>query len=87
MEKIIKNLKKYNLYLNYVAEQFKIESLEEFERHVKLELKDFQGKEELNLKPTSIEELEEVIEKINKNNKNGINFFLISKEDDAESEF
>lgn len=76
-------LKDYNLYLNN-GDQFKIESLEEFERHVKLELKDFKGKEELNLKPKSVEELEEVIEKINKNNKNGIDFFLISKEDDVE---
>ena len=80
-------LKDYNLYLNDGAEQFKIESLEEFERHVNLELKEFNGKEELNLEPTSVEELEEVIEKINKNNKNGIDFFLISKEDDKESEF
>lgn len=80
-------LKDYNLYLNDGAEQFKIESLEEFERHVNLELKDFNGKEELNLEPTSVEDLEEVIEKINKNNKNGIDFFLISKEDDEESEF
>lgn len=76
----------YNLYLNEGAEQFKIESLKEFERYVKLELKDFAGKEDLNLKPTSIEELEEVIKNINENNKNKVSFFLISKEDDAQSE-
>lgn len=80
-------LKDYNLYLNDGAEQFKIESLEEFERHVNLELKDFNGKEDLNLKPATIEELEKTIEIINSNNKNGIDFLLISKEDDAESEF
>lgn len=74
----------YNLYLNEGAEQFKIESLEEFERYVKLELKDFAGKEDLNLKPTSIEELEEVIKNINENNKNKVSFFLISKEDDEQ---
>ena len=77
-------LKDYNLYLNDGAEQFKIETMKEFARHVSLELKEFKGKEELNLEPTSVEELEEVIEKINKNNKNGIDFFLISKEDDVE---
>lgn len=77
-------LEKYNLYLNDGAEQFKIESLEEFERHVNLELKEFKGKEELNLKPTSVEELEEVIEIINENNKNKVSFFLISKEDDEQ---
>lgn len=75
----------YNLYLND-GDQFKIESLEEFERHVKLELKDFAGKEDLNLKPASIEEFEEVIKNINEKNKNGISFLLISKEDDAQSE-
>lgn len=80
-------LKDYNLYLNDGAEQFKIESLEEFERHVNLELKEFKGKEDLNLKPVTAEELEEAIRTINENNKNGIDFFLISKEDDAESEF
>ena len=80
-------LKDYNLYLNDGAEQFKIESLEEFERHVNLELKEFKGKEDLNLKPATAEELEETIRTINGNNKNGIIFFLISKEDDAESEF
>lgn len=80
-------LKDYNLYLNDGAEQFKIESLEEFERHVNLELKEFKGKEDLNLKPVTAEELEETIRTINENNKNGIDFFLISKEDDAESEF
>ncbi|MBF1335755.1 MAG: hypothetical protein HXM48_00005 [Leptotrichia sp.] len=80
-------LKDYNLYLNDGAEQFKIESLEEFERHVNLELKEFKGKEDLNLKPATAEELEETIRTINENNKNGIDFFLISKEDDAESEF
>ena len=52
----------YNLYLND-GDSFKIESLEEFKRHVKLELKDFAGKEDLNLKPASIEEFEEVIKK------------------------
>lgn len=85
-EKTMKNkiFENYNLYLNEGAEQFKIESLEEFERHVKLELKDFLGKEELNLKPTSVEELEEVIEIINENNKNKVSFFLISKEDDEQ---
>lgn len=77
-------LEKYNLYLNDGAEQFKIESLEEFGRHVKLELKDFAGKEDLNLKPASIEELEEVIKNINENNKNKVSFFLISKEDDEQ---
>ena len=76
----------YNLYLNEGADQFEIESLEEFERHVKLELKDFAGKEDLNLKPASIEEFEEVIKNINEKNKNGISFLLISKEDDAQSE-
>lgn len=80
-------LKDYNLYLNDGAEQFKIESLEEFERHVNLELKEFRGKEDLNLKPATAEELEETIKTINENNKNRIDFFLISKEDDAESEF
>lgn len=80
-------LKDYNLYLNDGAEQFKIESLEEFERHVNLELKEFRGKEDLNLKPETIEELEETIRTINENNKNGIDFFLISKDDDKESEF
>lgn len=80
-------LKDYNLYLNDGAEQFKIESLEEFERHVNLELKEFRGKEDLNLKPETIEELEETIVTINENNKNGIDFFLISKDDDKESEF
>ena len=80
-------LEKYNLYLNDGAEQFKIESLEEFERHVNLELKEFKGKEDLNLKPATAEKLEETIRTINENNKNGIDFFLISKEDDAESEF
>lgn len=75
----------YNLYLND-GDQFKIESLKEFERHVKLELKDFAGKEDLNLKPASIEEFEEVIKNINEKNKNGISFLLISKEDDAQSE-
>ena len=75
----------YKLYLND-GDQFKIESLEEFERHVKLELKDFAGKEDLNLKPASIEEFEEVIKNINEKNKNGISFLLISKEDDAQSE-
>lgn len=75
-------LKDYNLYLNDGAEQFKIESLEEFERHVNLELKEFRGKEDLNLKPEAIEELEETIRIINENNKNGIDFFLISKDDD-----
>lgn len=80
-------LKDYNLYLNDGAEQFKIKSLEEFERHVNLELKEFKGKEDLNLKPATAEELEETIRTINENNKNGIDFFLISKEDDAESEF
>ena len=80
-------LEKYNLYLNDGAEQFKIESLEEFERHVNLELKEFNGKEDLNLKPETIEELEETIRTINENNKNGIDFFLISKDDDKESEF
>ena len=55
-------LEKYNLYLNDGAEQFKIESLEEFERHVKLELKDFPGKEELNLKPTM--NLRELLKKL-----------------------
>lgn len=80
-------LKDYNLYLNDGAEQFKIESLEEFERHVNLELKEFKGKEDLNLKPATAEELEETIRTINENNKNGIDFFLINKEDDAESEF
>lgn len=79
-------LKDYNLYLNN-GDQFKIESLEEFERHVKLELKYFKGKEDLNLRPATIEELEKTIEIVNSNNKNGIDFFLISKEDDAESEF
>ena len=76
----------YNLYLNEGADQFKIESLEEFERHVKLELKDFTGKENLNLKPVSVEEFEEVLKNINENNKNRVSFFLISKEDDAQSE-
>ena len=66
---------------------FKIESLEEFKRHVNLELKEFKGKADLNLKPVTAEELEETIRTINENNKNGIDFFLISKEDDAESEF
>jgi hypothetical protein len=79
-------LKDYNLYLNN-GDQFKIESLEEFERHVNLELKEFDGKEDLNLKPETAEELEETIRTINENNKNGIDFFLISKEDDKESEF
>lgn len=83
-EKTMKNkiFENYNLYLNEGAEQFKIESLEEFERHVKLELKDFAGKEDLNLKPVSVEEFEEVIKNINENNKNRVSFFLISKEDD-----
>ena len=83
-EKTMKNkiFENYNLYLNEGAEQFKIESLEEFERHVKLELKDFAGKEDLNLKPASVEEFEEVIKNINENNKNRVSFFLISKEDD-----
>lgn len=86
-EKTMKNIfENYNLYLNEGAEQFKIESLEEFERHVKLELKDFAGKEDLNLKPASVEEFEEVIKNINENNKNRVSFFLISKEDDAQSE-
>lgn len=79
-------LKDYNLYLNN-GDQFKIESLKEFERHVNLELKEFKGKEDLNLKPATAEELEDTIRTINENNKNGIDFFLISKEDDAESEF
>ncbi len=80
-------LKDYNLYLNDGADQFKIESLEEFERHVNLELKDFNGKEDLDLKQATIEELEKAIEIINSSNKNGIDFLLISKEDDAESEY
>ena len=75
----------YKLYLND-GDQFKIERLKEFERHVKLELKDFAGKEDLNLKPASIEEFEEVIKNINEKNKNGISFLLISIEDDAKSE-
>lgn len=85
-EKTMKNkiFENYNLYLNEGAEQFKIESLEEFERHVKLELKDFAGKEDLNLKPASIEEFEEVIKNINENNKNKVSFFLIPKEDDEQ---
>ena len=76
----------YNLYLNEGADQFEIESLEEFERYVKLELKDFAGKEGLNLKPASIKEFEEVIKNINENNKNRVSFFFISKEDDTQSE-
>lgn len=85
-EKTMKNkiFENYNLYLNEGAEQFKIESFEEFERHVKLELKDFAGKEDLNLKPASVEEFEEVIKNINENNKNKVSFFLIPKEDDEQ---
>ena len=76
-------LKDYNLYLNN-GDQFKIESLDEFERHVELELKYFNGKEDLNLRPATVEEMEEVIEIINNNNKDAVSFFLISKEDDGE---
>lgn len=71
----------YNLYLNN-GDIFIIESMEEFERYVNLELSYFHSKEELNLRPSSIEELREVIEKVNSDNRDGIEFFLISKEDD-----
>ena len=75
----------YNLYLND-GDQFKIENIKEFEKYVKLELKDFAGKDDLNLQPTTVEELEDAIKIINEKNKNGISFLLISKEDDAQSE-
>lgn len=75
----------YNLYLNG-KDQFEIESVEELKRYVKLELKDFAGKDELNLQPATAEELENVIKMINEKNKNGISFLLISKEDDTQSE-
>ena len=78
--------KNYNLYLND-GDQFEIENIEEFERYVELELKYFDGKDELNLQPDTVENLENVIEIINKKNKNGISFFLISKEDDAQCKF
>lgn len=74
----------YNLYLND-KDQFEIESVEELKRYVKLELKDFAGKDELNLQPATAEELENVIKMINEKNKNGISFLLISKEDDTQS--
>jgi hypothetical protein len=75
----------HNLYLND-GDQFKIENIKEFEKYVKLELKNFAGKDELNLQPTTVEELEDAIKIINEKNKNGISFLLISKEDDAQSE-
>ena len=78
--------KNYNLYLND-GDQFEIENIEEFERYVELELKYFDGKDELNLQPDTVENLENVIEIINNKNKNGISFFLISKEDDAQCKF
>ena len=79
-------LENYNLYLNDGDDQFEIENIEEFEKYVKLEMKFFSGKDELNLNPETIEELEEVIEIINKKNKNKkVSFFLISKEDDNAS--
>lgn len=71
----------YNLYLNN-GDIFIIESMEEFERYVNLELSYFHSKEGLNLRPSSIEELREVIETVNSDNRDGIEFFLISKEDD-----
>ena len=80
-------LQKYNLYLNNGADSFIIKDMKEFEKYVREELKDFIGKEKLNLKPNSIEELEKTIEVINEKNKNQISFFLISKEDDEESQF
>ena len=76
--------KNYNLYLNN-GDQFEIENMVEFERYVNLELKYFDGKDELDLQPDTVENLENVIEIINKKNKNGISFFLISKEHDAQS--
>jgi len=76
--------KNYNLYLNN-GDQFEIENMEEFERYVNLELKYFDGKDELDLQPDTVENLENVIEIINKKNKNGISFFLISKEHDTQS--
>ena len=75
----------HNLYLND-GDQFKIENIKEFEKYVKLELKNFAGKDELNLQPTTVEELEDAIKIINEKNKNGISFLLISKEDDVQSE-
>lgn len=80
-------LQKHNLYLNDGADSFIIKDMKEFEKYVREELKDFIGKEKLNLKPNSIEELEKTIEVINEKNKNQISFFLISKEDDEESQF
>lgn len=75
----------YNLYLND-TDQFEIESLEELERYVNLEMKDFAGKDKINLQPAKPEELENLIKTINDNNRNGISFLLISKEDDTQSE-
>ena len=72
-------LKKFNLHYKNGNDIFQLNSLKEFNRIVKIELK-----EEL-VKFNSIEEFEKILEKLNKKfNKKNISFFLIEKEDDDE---
>ena len=62
----------------------------EYNLYVNLELKDFIGKDEIIEKidkNISLEELENVIDELNSKNKNKVSYFLISKEDDEESNF
>ena len=73
-------LKEYNLYYNNGNDSFLLESIDEFKRIVKLELKTTVGNIE------TIEELEKEIETLNEKFKNKkISFFLINKEDDEKS--
>lgn len=75
-------LEKFNLYYNNGNDSFVIGSIEEFKRIVKLELKTPVEKID------TIEELENEIEKLNEKFKDKkISFFLISKEEDEESNF
>ena len=73
----------YNLYLN---NEFIIESIEDLERYIRLEVKFFIGKDDIlkKLKNTniSLEDFEEIIREINVKNKSKVNLFLISREDD-----
>lgn len=73
----------YNLYLN---NEFIIESIEDLERYIRLEVKFFIGKDDIlkKLKNTNIylEDFEEIIREINVKNKSKVNLFLISREDD-----
>ena len=70
-------LNNFNLYYQVGNDIFQINSLKEFNRLIKLELK-----EEL-VKFNSLEEFEKFIEKLNKKFiKRNTSFFLIEKEDD-----